>query len=45
MNTQTPLKSALFSFAFTGVMPPHPGPREYEAPRSFSLWPFKSKRS
>lgn len=45
MNTQTPLKSALFSFLYTGVMPPHPGPREYDAPRPVSLWPFGSKRT
>lgn len=44
METRTPLNSALFSFFTTGVMPPHPGPRDYEAPRTVSLWPFGKKR-
>lgn len=43
MNTKTPLRSALFSFAYTGVMPPHPGAGDYEAPRPVSLWPFGKK--
>ena len=45
MNTQSTLKSALFSFFQVGVMPPHHGPTDYEAPRPVSLSPFKSRRS
>jgi hypothetical protein len=45
MNTQSSLKSALFSFFQVGVMPPHRGPTDYEAPRPVSLSPFKPLRS
>ena len=44
MNTQSTLKSALFSFFQVGVMPPHRGPAEYEAPRPVSLDPLKLPR-
>ena len=43
METRTPLNRALFSFAYTGVMPPHPIQRDYEPPRPTSLWPFRRK--
>jgi len=45
MNTQTTLKSALFSFFHVGVMPPHSARYEYQAPRVVSLSPFKPLRS
>ena len=45
MNTQSSLKSALFSFFQVGVMPPHRGPSDYEAPRPVSVNPFKRRRA
>jgi hypothetical protein len=44
MNTQTPLRSALLSFFQIGVMPPHRGGYDYEAPRPVSVNPIKTKR-
>ena len=44
MNTQSTLKSALFSFFQVGVMPPHRGPTDYEAPRPVSLNPLRPRR-
>lgn len=45
MNTQSSLKSALFSFFTIGVMPPHRGSYDYEAPRPVSPNPIKPRRS
>lgn len=36
MNTKTSLPTALFSFAFTGVLGPHKRPVDYAPPRVVS---------
>jgi len=43
MKTQSSLRSALLSFFQVGVMPPHRGPTDYEAPRPVSLTPLKPR--
>ncbi len=45
MNTQSTLKTALLSFFQVGVMPPHRGPHEYEAPRPVSANPLQPRRT
>ncbi len=44
MNTKSSLTSAILSFFQVGVMPPHRGSYDYEAPRPASLNPIKPRR-